>query len=262
MNLVLPVVGTTPGGGSGTSWGPLLTSSIDTIDAHDHSPGKGAPLNVTAAQLNVHSDLDFGGHSIYDLNNITISGSVEASALSGSLTQISSGSYASGSWSGGVAYSGSFTPSGPFGYTGLPYLVGVAGTRISTNSLGQVIISGSLGGANYVTGLATSQIAVVTASVSASNLTKQRNGIVSVTGMLVVNPDTESSGSAQLYRDTTPVGASMALPLGLQSPTAFVLQWLDFLPDTAPHAYSMQVTSSAGTLAVIPGQGSITAFEH
>ena len=130
MNLALPVVGVTPGGGSGTSWGPLLTASLDTIDAHDHSPGKGAPLSVTAPQFTVESDLGFGGHSLFSIKNLIASGTLTAAALSGSLTQIP------------LMLSGTVTGT-------LAAFVGVGGIQVSTNSLGQVLISGSVGDDRY-----------------------------------------------------------------------------------------------------------------
>src|SRR5579885_2072685 len=116
MNLSLPVVGTTPGGGSGTSWGPMLTASITTIDAHDHSPGKGAQIQAQASTLRVVGDLDFGSHNLYDIGNVTMSpsGTLKTWALSGSLTQ--------------------FIPSGST--LPLAAFVGFGGIQVTTNSVG------------------------------------------------------------------------------------------------------------------------------
>lgn len=134
MGMNLPVVGVTPGGGGSGHWGPLLTESLGLVDSHDHSPGHGAPLSVTAPQFIVKGDLDFGGHSLLDIKNLSISGTaylsgsiissgtIFAPQLTGSLTQISGG---------------------------LAYLIGVGGITVATNSLGQVLVSASVGDDRY-----------------------------------------------------------------------------------------------------------------
>jgi hypothetical protein len=95
----------------------MLVSASLVIDSHNHSAGHGAPIEITYF-----------------------------------LSQSYSGSYSSGSWSGGHPYSGSFTGSGIFTpvtstYT-VPYFEGYGGTNVSTNSLGQIIISSSMGDTN------------------------------------------------------------------------------------------------------------------
>lgn len=132
MNLALPVVGVTNGGGAGTSWGPMLTASLDQIDAHDHSPGKGAPMQAQASTFKVVGDLDFGGHNLFDIGNLQMSnsGTLTAWALTGSLTQL--------------IPSGSTMPLAAF--------IGFGGIQVSTNSLGQVIISGSFPEVSDITG--------------------------------------------------------------------------------------------------------------
>lgn len=132
MNLALPVVGVTNGGGAGTSWGPMLTASLDQIDAHDHSPGKGAPMQAQASTFKVVGDLDFGGHNLFDIGNLQMSnsGTLTAWALTGSLTQL--------------IPSGSTLPLAAF--------IGFGGIQVSTNSLGQVIISGSFPEVSDITG--------------------------------------------------------------------------------------------------------------
>lgn len=77
MGLVVPGVGTE----QSPAWATDLNSSLDIIDAHDHSPGKG--VQVTPAGINISSDLSFNG------NNQTLIRSSryapQASPLSGSL---------------------------------------------------------------------------------------------------------------------------------------------------------------------------------
>jgi len=123
MSMSLPVVGVTPGGNAGSAWGPLLTGALAVVDAHDHSPGKGAPLNMSSGSLTITSDIDWGGHGIYDMSFITASGTISAAALSGSLTQ--------------------FTPKGSS--IPLAAFIGIGGILVSTNSSGQVTISSSAG---------------------------------------------------------------------------------------------------------------------
>lgn len=53
MNLVLPTVTVT----LGPTWANEVNAAFTTIDAHDHSSGKGVP--ITPSGLNITSDLDF-----------------------------------------------------------------------------------------------------------------------------------------------------------------------------------------------------------
>lgn len=60
MDLIKPDVS-----GDVNVWGSELNQSLDSIDSHDHSPGKG--VRLTPASLNINSDLDFGGHNAFDI---------------------------------------------------------------------------------------------------------------------------------------------------------------------------------------------------
>ena len=62
MALVLP----TPAGDIGT-WGDEENAAFTLIDAHDHSPGKGALVGV--AGMNVNGDLTFAGNSATHLRS-------------------------------------------------------------------------------------------------------------------------------------------------------------------------------------------------
>ena len=428
MSMSLPIVGVTPGGGTGVSWGPLLTGALGVVDAHDHSAGKGAPLSFTSQSVNVATDLGFNGHSLFNIDNISTIGSITALALTGSLTQVIlsasfSGSFTSGTISGSTYIpTGSFIPQsivsgtlvlGPyligsggimvstnslgqvivsnrdfdtwtdpgngfivttssvsidsqgrlansvasdifffvsgshgdskkalfggdvtasgsiisptFGFSGslttlasgLAYLVSQGALSISTNSLGQVVVSGSgpqvtnlsgtgattvtnvgtlyvvssstpaatqvqfipltasnwnpspttvaqaisqLAAPNFSASLAAGVSGVVTASVTA-NIAKAKTGVVNLSGMLVVNPDTTCTGSAQFYRDSTQIGPTMKLSMTTGVPTVFALQWIDTLPDNVFHTYSMTASASLGTLAVSASAGSLTVRE-
>jgi len=119
----------------------MLTASITTIDAHDHSPGKGAQIQAQASTLRVVGDLDFGSHNLYDIGNVTMSpsGTLKTWALSGSLTQ--------------------FIPSGST--LPLAAFVGFGGIQVTTNSVGQVVISGSFPEVSDVTGSGGTSVAAV-----------------------------------------------------------------------------------------------------
>jgi len=75
MNLIESTIGVD----SGLSWEQNLNSSLTLIDAHDHSPGKGVPIN--SSSLNLTSDLALNG------NNLTLVRSLrfnpQSSLLSG-----------------------------------------------------------------------------------------------------------------------------------------------------------------------------------
>ena len=57
MGLTLPTVGTT----TDPTWSNELNAAVTTIDAHDHSSGKGA--RITPAGLNISTDLPMSGHA-------------------------------------------------------------------------------------------------------------------------------------------------------------------------------------------------------
>jgi len=155
MSMSLPIVGVTPGGGSGNSWGPLLTTSLGQIDVHDHSPGKGAPLVMTSGSFKVATDLGFAGHSLFAVDNIQAIGQITALGLTGSLTQIIvsasfSGTFSSGTLSGSTFLpTGSFTPLSLYSASYAAAFVGVGGIQVLTNSFGQVLISGTVGDDRY-----------------------------------------------------------------------------------------------------------------
>jgi hypothetical protein len=382
----LPVVGTTPGGSTGTSWGPQLTQSLLQVDAHDHSPGKGALLSFTSASFVPTTDLGFNNHSLFGINNITASGSVSANALTGSHTQISGGLAAfigiagitittnslgqvlvsssigddrfasyilvsldaenpnarfitgSGGTSitdGGVGGPLTLSSSAPVvqnivglggvstSHTGQTWFVssslvtvsGTGGSAVSSGGGTTYVVSSSLvtvsgsgatsvsngGGSSYVVSsstpaatqvqfvpltasnwnpspttvaqalvalaspnftatLAPTQNNLVAVSVSGT-ISKNKSGVVSLAGTLVVNPSAAASGSAQLFRDSTQIGPTMSLLMAVQVPLAFSLDWIDTLPDTGPHTYSLQVSASLGTLSVSASAGSMLVRE-
>lgn len=64
MNLVIPAVGVT----LGPQWASDINAALALIDAHDHSPGKGVPIN--ASGMNIDSDLSFQNNSATNLASV------------------------------------------------------------------------------------------------------------------------------------------------------------------------------------------------
>jgi len=130
MNLVLP----TPGGDNGT-WGQELNTSLTTIDAHDHTPGKGVPIRSTS--ISITTDFDLNSQNLNNvsgvrLNNFTatktgtqdvrelysINGDLYYNNAAGTAVQVTQGSSVSTPTSTVVPagslimYGGIFAPSG------------------------------------------------------------------------------------------------------------------------------------------------------
>lgn len=66
MLIVIPTPG--PGGTPGPQWAQQINTALQTIDAHDHTPGKGVPLTI--ASLVVTQDLSFANFGITDLTKL------------------------------------------------------------------------------------------------------------------------------------------------------------------------------------------------
>lgn len=75
MNLILPTVSVT----SGPEWADLLNSALTTVDAHDHTSGKG--IRITPSGLNINTDLPVGGNNITGARSIRLSPNMSALAL-------------------------------------------------------------------------------------------------------------------------------------------------------------------------------------
>lgn len=63
MSLDLPV----PGSTTGPLWATKLNTALTTVDAHDHTTGKGAKVPV--AGLNINTDLPMGGFNVNSANS-------------------------------------------------------------------------------------------------------------------------------------------------------------------------------------------------
>jgi len=66
MVFVIPTPG--PGGTPGPQWAQEVNTALQTIDAHDHTPGKGVPLSI--GSLVVNQDLSFASFGIVDLGKL------------------------------------------------------------------------------------------------------------------------------------------------------------------------------------------------
>lgn len=66
MQLILPDVSITPG----PQWATLLNAAFNTIDAHDHSAGKG--VQITPSSINMSSDLSFNQNDATDLRSVRL----------------------------------------------------------------------------------------------------------------------------------------------------------------------------------------------
>jgi hypothetical protein len=75
MNLSLPV----PGSTAGPAYASMLVAALTTIDAHDHSPGKGVPVRTSG--LYVDADLAFGTKNLSALRSARFTSQDAALAL-------------------------------------------------------------------------------------------------------------------------------------------------------------------------------------
>ncbi len=74
MGLTQSTVGTT----TGPEWATNAENNLLTIDAHDHTSGKGVQL--TPSSLNINADLEFNLNSATELKNVVLDNAVHASA--------------------------------------------------------------------------------------------------------------------------------------------------------------------------------------
>lgn len=117
MNLELPTVGVT----TGPDWATLLNAAFTTVDAHDHTSGKG--VQVPTSGLNINADLSMGQNALLDAEYIELvtQGSAPSDNKtvyvnssndlyyrngSGTSVQITSGGALAATGSGVVTYSG------------------------------------------------------------------------------------------------------------------------------------------------------------
>ena len=87
MSLNEPSVGTT----AGPTWATETNSNWESIDAHDHTSGKGVQL--TPSSLNINGDLEFNQNSATELKNVIFDSSVTAASTNYSISQIDGNLY-------------------------------------------------------------------------------------------------------------------------------------------------------------------------
>ena len=86
-SIAKPGIGTT----SGPQWATDLNTSLDAIDGHDHSTGKG--IRITPAGININADLEFNQNSATELKNVIFDSSVTAATTAYSVYQASGNLY-------------------------------------------------------------------------------------------------------------------------------------------------------------------------
>lgn len=116
MSLNLPVVGTT----AGPTYATLNNTAFETVDAHDHTSGKG--VQVPTAGININATLEFNSNAATEIKYIALEsqGSAPSDNLSvyvdssndlyyknsfGTSVQLTNGSVIAASGSGVVTYS-------------------------------------------------------------------------------------------------------------------------------------------------------------
>lgn len=66
MNLTLPIVSQTPG----PTWASEINSDLALIDAHNHTSGQGAPIPVSA--LDINTDLSLGAFALTNVSKVEL----------------------------------------------------------------------------------------------------------------------------------------------------------------------------------------------
>lgn len=79
MNIDLPVPSVT----EGPEWAEAVNTAVETIDAHDHSPGKGTP--VPASGISIDADLTLNSNKLTDVTSVNLDS--QSSSLAASNVQ-------------------------------------------------------------------------------------------------------------------------------------------------------------------------------
>ena len=82
-----PAIGTT----AGPQWATDLNSTIDALDGHDHSTGKG--IRITPAAININAALEYNSNDATELKTISFDSAATASTTSYSVYQASGNLY-------------------------------------------------------------------------------------------------------------------------------------------------------------------------
>jgi len=116
-SILKPAVGVT----AGPTWASDLNTSLDAVDGHDHSTGKG--IRITPAAINISADLEFNQNSASELKNLIFDSSVTASTTSYSVYQASGNLY----WRNGSGTAVQITTAGSVN-AGAGSITGMTGT--------------------------------------------------------------------------------------------------------------------------------------
>jgi hypothetical protein len=82
-----PAIGTT----AGPQWATDINSTIDALDGHDHSTGKG--IRITPAAININAALEYNSNDATELKTISFDSAATASTTSYSVYQASGNLY-------------------------------------------------------------------------------------------------------------------------------------------------------------------------
>ena len=82
MSLVIPTAGVDVG----PTYALMINSDLNLLDAHDHTPGKGA--QITPAGFNINTDLSFNNYSATTLAGLVLSAQLSAPSTVGTIYQI------------------------------------------------------------------------------------------------------------------------------------------------------------------------------
>lgn len=149
MNLTLPVVSVT----LGPDYATQNNVAFETVDAHDHTSGKGT--KVPTAGLNINANLNFNSRKAYNLTSVQLVN--QSPALSGAANALSvsttSGDlyYTNGSGTSVQITSGGALVSAPGAVDTMPLTTTSASLGINAGDTFVVVLVNSTGGSRTIT---------------------------------------------------------------------------------------------------------------
>lgn len=114
---------------------------------------------------------------------------------------------------------------------------------------------------NFVQVLAGAGAAAATQSIVTGDLAKKKTGNVRVSGQQSVTTSGAASVTFQLLRDAAAIGPAIVQQASAALEVSAQVDWLDTLPDTNNHTYTIRATASAGTITQAASSGSLAAQE-
>ena len=224
----------------------------------------GGTLSVTcqvSAQLSTGSgpsiQCDAGGTTVVRLTDFSI---LQASALTGGGTisvQFADSATVSQTQPGAVGAL-TFTPKSLA--TQVAYTPGTAGNWQPAPTLASAALD-QLAAPNFVQAQANTGTGTGTTTAVTGNIAKLRSGKVNVSGSVSGIMTAGGTVTVSLLRDATPILALGALTYLATSSYSIPIEFIDTLPDTANHTYTVKAVASAGNLTVPANGNGIVATE-